>query len=147
MGWLFASGSQSIGASASTSVPPMNIQELFPLGLTGLISLLSSGLSRVFSNTTVQGHQFFSLSILYGSTLTSMESFPHDYWKNISLTRRTFVGKVVSLLFNILSSFVIAFPPRSKCLLISWLQSLSSVILEPKKIVCHCFHCFPMYLP
>ena len=54
--------------------------------------------------------------------------------KTIALTRRTFVGKVMSLLFNMLSSLVIAFLPRSKCLLISWLQSLSTVILEPKKI-------------
>ena len=59
MSWLFASGSQSIGASASTSVLPMNIQDWFPLRLTGLISLQSKGLSRVFSNTTVQKHQFF----------------------------------------------------------------------------------------
>ena len=59
MSWLFTSGGQSIGASASASVPPINIQDLFPLGLTGLISLLSKGLSKVFSNTTVQKHQFF----------------------------------------------------------------------------------------
>ena len=58
MGWLFTSGVQSIGASASASVLPMNIQGWFPLGLTGLISLQSKGLSRVFSNTTIQKHQF-----------------------------------------------------------------------------------------
>ena len=67
--------------------------------------------------------------------------------KNIALTRWTFVGKVMSLLFNMLSRLVIAFLPRSKHLLISWLQSPSAVILEPKKIVCHCFRCFPIYLP
>jgi len=66
--------------------------------------------------------------------------------KTIALTRRNFVGKVMSLLFN-MSKFVKALLPRSKHLLISWLQSLSTVILEPKKIVCHCFHCFPIYLP
>ena len=60
MSQLFASGGQSIGASASASILPMNIQEWFPLGLIDLISLLSKGLSRVFSNTTVQKHQFFS---------------------------------------------------------------------------------------
>ena len=60
MSWLFASGGQSIGASASASVLPVNIQSWFPLGLTGLISLLSKGLSRVLSSTTVQKHQFFS---------------------------------------------------------------------------------------
>ena len=67
--------------------------------------------------------------------------------KNIALTRQTFVGKVMSLLFNMLSRLVIAFLPRSKHLLISWLQSPSAVILEPPKKVPHCFHCFLIYLP
>ena len=67
--------------------------------------------------------------------------------KTIALTRQTFVGKVMSLLFNRLSRLVIMFLPRSKCLLISWLQSPSAVILEPQTILCHCFHCFPIYLP
>ena len=67
--------------------------------------------------------------------------------KTVALTRQTFVGKVMSLLFSMLSRLVIAFLPRSKHLLISWLQSPSAVILEPKKIVFHCFHCFPIYLP
>ena len=66
--------------SASASVPPMNIQDWFPLGLTGLISLKSKGLSRVFSNTTVQKHQFFGAQLSLCSTLTSI----HDYWKNHS---------------------------------------------------------------
>ena len=66
--------------------------------------------------------------------------------KTITLTRRTFVDKVMSLLFNMLSRLVITFLPRSKCLLISWLQSPSAVILEPRKIVSHCFHRFPMKL-
>ena len=70
------------------------------------------------------------LTLLYGPALSSI----HDYWKNYSLTTQTFVGKVMSLLFNMLSRFVIAFFPRSKCLLISCLQSPSTVILEPKKI-------------
>ena len=73
------SGGQSIGASASASVLAMNIQDWFPLGWTGWISLQSKGLSRVFSNTTIQKYQFFIL--LYGPTLISM----HDYWKNHSL--------------------------------------------------------------
>ena len=68
MSHFFASGGQSIGASTSTSLLPMNIQYWFPLGLTGLISLLSKGLSRVFSNTTVQKHQFFALSFLHSPT-------------------------------------------------------------------------------
>ena len=67
--------------------------------------------------------------------------------KTIALTRCTFVGKVMSLLFNMLSRLVLTFLPRSRYLLISWLQSPSAVILEPHKIVSHCFHCFPIYLP
>ena len=63
MSWLFASGGQSIGASATATVLPMNIQGWFPLGWTGLISLQSKRLSRVFSNTTVQKHQFFSTQL------------------------------------------------------------------------------------
>ena len=71
------------------------------------------------------------LSLLYGSTLIYM----HHYWKKtIALTLRTFVGKVMPLLFNMLFRFVIGFLPRSKHLLISWLKSPSAVILEPKDI-------------
>jgi len=76
--------------------------------------------------------------------------FSHPYMttrKAIVLTRWVFDGKLMSLLFSMLSIMVIAFPPRSKCLLISWLQSPSAVNLEPRKIVCHSFHCFPIYLP
>ena len=75
-----------------------------------------------------------------------MVQISHPYMttgKTIALTRWTFVSKAMSLLFNILSRLVIAFLPRSKHLLISWLQSPSVVIFEPKKIVSHCFHCFP----
>ena len=79
MSQFFMSGNQSIGASASASVLPINIQGWFPLGWTGWISPQSKGLSRVFSNTTVQKHQFFSAQ-LYSATLTSI----HDYWKNHS---------------------------------------------------------------
>ena len=67
--------------------------------------------------------------------------------KTIALTRRTFVDKLMSLLFNMLSRLVITLLPRSKRLLISWLQSPSAVILEPRKIVSYCFHCFPIYFP
>ena len=67
--------------------------------------------------------------------------------KTIALTRRTFVGKVMSLLLNILSRLGTSFLPRNKRLLISWLQSPSTVILEPPQKVCHCFHCFPIYFP
>jgi len=78
MSQFFASGGQSIGVSASASVLPMNIQDWFPLGWTGWIFLQSKGLSRVFSNTTVQKHQFFGTQLFYCSALTSI----HDYWKN-----------------------------------------------------------------
>ena len=130
MSQLFASGGQSTGASASASVLPMNIQDWSPLGYTGWISLQSKGLWRVFSNTTVQKHQFLSTQLY----LWSNSHIQCDYWKTIALTRCAFVGKITSLLFNMLSRFVIAFLPRSKCLLISWLQSPSAVILEPPKI-------------
>ena len=79
MSQFFASGGQSIGVSASISVLPMNTQDWFPLGWIGWISSQSKGLSRVFSNTTVQKHQFFG-GFLYPPTLTSI----HDYWKNHS---------------------------------------------------------------
>ena len=68
--------------------------------------------------------------------------------KTIASTRQIFGGKVMSLLFNMLSRLVITFLPRSKCHLVSWLQSPSSLILEPtENEVCNCFHCFPIYLP
>ena len=98
---------------------PMNTQDLSPLGWTGWISLQSKGLSRVFSNTTVQKHQFSGAQL-------SLVQLSHPYMttgKTIALTRRTFVDKVMSLLFNMLSRLVIAFLPRSKRLLISWLLS------------------------
>ena len=81
MSQFFASGGQSIGVSASTSVLPMNIQDWFPLGWTGWISLQSKGLSRVFSNTTVQSISSLALSFLHSPTLTSI----YDYWKNNNL--------------------------------------------------------------
>ena len=208
--WLFISGGQSTGASASASVLPKNIQGWFPLEWTGSISLLSKGCSRVFSQhcdskaLILQHSSAFSLLIfqlqhqymttgetmkkwskvtqscptlcdpmdcsLPGSSIIcifqarTMEwiavsfsrgsSWARDWtgisritgrllnvWatrevpgETIALTIQTFVGKVMALLFNALSGFVIAVLPRSKCLLISWLQSPSAVILESKKI-------------
>ena len=93
---IIASGGQIIGASSSASILPMSIQDWFLLVLTDLISLQSKRLSRVFSNTTVQKHQFFGIHFLYAAILTSIL----DYKKNHSLTRQIFVGKVMSLLFN-----------------------------------------------
>ena len=103
MSQLFASGGQSIGVSASTSVLPMNTQDWSPLGWTGWISLQSKGLSSIFSNTTVQKHQFLALRFLFSPTLI----FIHNHWKNHSLDEMDFVGKVTSLLFNMLSRLVI----------------------------------------
>ena len=95
-------------------------------------------------------HHSLKASILQCSAFCIIQ-LSHPYMttgKTIALTRCTFVGEVMSLLFNMLSRFVIAFLPRSKPLLISWLQSPYAVILGPKNIkVCHCFHCFAIYLP
>ena len=105
MSQFFASGDQSIGVSALATVLPMNIREWFPLGWTGVIFLQSKGLSRVFSSTTVWKRQLFS-------TQPSLWSNSHLYMttgKTIALTRQTFVGKVMSLLFIVLSRLVITF--------------------------------------
>ena len=115
--------------SFSFSISWVDFQGWFPSGLNGLISLLSKALSRVFSNTTIQKPQFFSAQLSLYSNSHIMAT-----GKTIALTRWTFVSKMTSLLFNALPRFVIAFLPRSKHLLISWLQSPSAVILEPKKI-------------
>ena len=144
MSQFFTPGGQSIIVSASASVLPMNIQDRFPLGWTGWISLQSKGLSSLLQ------HHSSKASILRHAALFIVQLSHPDMTtgKTIALTRWTFVSKVMSLLFNMLSRFVITFLPKSKRLFISWLQSLSAVILEPKNIkVCHCFHCFPIYLP
>ena len=114
--------------SFSFNISPSNehTQDWSPLGWTGWVSLQSKGLSRVFSNTTVQKHQFLLCSALFIVQLS------HPYMttgETIALARRTFVDKVMSLLFNMLSRLVITFLPRSKRLLISCLQSSSAVIL------------------
>ena len=83
------SGGQSIGVSTSASVLPMNIQDWFPLGLIGLISLMPKELSRVSSNTTVESINSSALSLLYGQTLTSI----HDYWKNHSFDYMDLCGQ------------------------------------------------------
>ena len=119
MSQLFEWGGKNIGVSASASVLPMNTQDWSPLGWTVWISLQSKGLSRVFSNITVQKHQFFALGFLHSPHMTTGST--------IALTRWIFAGKVISLLFNMLSKLVITFLPRSK-------QSPSAVILEPKNV-------------
>ena len=137
---FFASGGQCIGTSASVLL--MNIQDWFPLGLTGDLLAVQGTLSSL-------QHHSSKASILWGSAFFVVQ-LSHPYMttgKTKALTRWTFVGKVMSLLLNMLSRLVIAFLPRSKRLLISWLKSPSEVILEPPKIVQHCFHFFPIYFP
>ena len=137
----FTSGGQNIGVSASASVLP------------GLISFRMDWLDLFAVQETLKSllqHHSLKASILWYSDFFIVQ-LSHPYMptgKTTPLTRWTFAGKVMSLLFNMLSRLVITFLPRSKRLLISWLQSPSAVILEPP--VCklsHCFHCFPIYLP
>ena len=119
-----------MGVSASASVLPMNIQDSFPLGWTVWIPCSPRDYQESSPTPQFKGINSSVLSHLYSPTLTSI----HDYWKTIALTRCTFVGKVMSLLFNMLSRLDIAFLPRIKHLLVSWLQSPSAMILKPKKI-------------
>ena len=142
MSQLFTSGGQSNVASFSASVLPMNNQDWFPSWLMGLISLLFQGLSGIFSSTSAWKHQFFGSPLLYGPTLT----FIHDYWKNHSFDYMDFCWQSDVSVSNTLSRFVIAFLQRSKCLLVLWLESLSAVILEPKKMKPDSFPFFPVCL-
>ena len=119
----------------------------------GLISFKMDWLDLLAVQETLNNflqHHSSKASILWHSAFF-MVQLSHPYMtteKTITLTRWTFAGKVMSLIFNMLSRLVITFLPRSKCLLISWLQSPSAVILkQTNKQVCHCFHCFPIYLP
>ena len=141
VGRLFTSGGHSIRASAS--FPPMNIQDWFPLGLTGLI-LQSKGLSRVFSSTTSKA------SVLQCSAFFMVQlSRPYvTAGKTIALTIQTFVDKVMSLIFNTLCRFVIAFLPRGKLSFnfVAIVMVCSDFGAHENKI-CHCFQFFPLYLP
>ena len=137
MNRLLTSGGQTIGASSEYSgVMCFRIDWLDLLAVQGTLK----GLLQ---------HHSSKASILWRSAFFRVQ-LSHPYMttrKTIALTRWTFVGKVISLLFNMLSRLVITFLPRSKHLLISWLQLPSAVILEPPKIKCHCFCCFPIYWP
>ena len=140
MSQFFESGGQSIGVSASASVLPMNTQDWSPLGWTGWISQQCKGLSRVFSNT-FRKHQFFSSH----PSLWSNSHIPYmTTGKTIALTRWTFVGKVMSMLFNMLSRSLTAFLPRSKRLNFTAAVTICSDFGAPKYKICHCFHCFPV---
>ena len=122
----------------------MNVQGWFPLELTRLLSLLSKVLSSIFSSITIWKHQFFGAQF----SLWSNSHILHDNWKKAYFDYMNLCLQCDVSAFNMLCSFTIAFLPKSKHLLISWLQSPSAVILEPSQNeVCHCFQCFPIYLP
>ena len=128
MSQFFESGGQRIGVSATASVLPMNIQDWFLLGWTVWISFVVQGTLK-----SLLQHHSSKASILQCSAFFTVH-LSHPYkttGKTIALTRRTFVGNVSA--FKMLSRLVITFLPRSKRLLISWLQSPSAVILEPPK--------------
>ena len=149
MSQLFTWGAQSTWVLALASFLPKNTQGWSPWEWTGWISLQSNGLSRVFSTPQFKSINSLALSFLYSPARTSIWLLEKDigeysllFWrgkasastvpydqKTIALTRRTFVGKVMSLLLNMLSRLVITVLPRNKHLLISWLQSPSEVIL------------------
>ena len=119
---------------------------------SGLISLRMDWLDLLAVQGTLKSllqHHNSKASILQHLAFFMVQlSYPYmTTGKTIALTRQNFVGKVTSLLFNMLSRFVITFLPRSKRLLISWLQSPSALILEPRKIKLANFHCFSIYLP
>ena len=118
---LFTSSDQSIGVSGLIS---FRVDSLDLLVLQGTLK------SLLQHHTQFKSISSSALTSFYGPALISI----HNYWKNIALTKQAFVSKVMSLLYNMMSRFVIVFLPRSKHLLISWLQSPSAVILEPKKI-------------
>ena len=131
--------------SFSFSIRPFN-------EYSGMISFRMDWLDLLAVQGTLKSllqHHSSKASILQRSAFLTVQ-LSHPYMttgKTIALTRWTFVGKVMSLLLNTLFRLVITFLPRSKHLLISWLQSPSAVILSPQNKVCHSFHCFPIYLP
>ena len=144
MSHFFASGGQSIG-NFSCSVSPSN-------EYSGLISFRTDWFDLLAVPGTLKSllqHHSSKASIFWPSAFFIDQLLHQDMTtgKTIALTRWTFVSKVMSLLFNMLSSLFIAFLPRNKHLLILWLQSPSTVILEASKIVSPYFHCFPIYLP
>ena len=133
MSQFFTSGGQSIGVSASASVLPMSIQ------YSGLISFRFDWFDLLAVQGTLKSllQHHSSKALILQHSAFFMIQLSHLYMttgKTIDLTIQTFVGKVLSLFFNTLSRFVITFLPRSKHLLISWLQSPSAVISEPPKI-------------
>ena len=130
----------SFNISPSNKHPGLISFRMNWLDLLGVQGTLKSLLQHHSSKASILQHSAFFIVQLSHPYMTT--------GKTIALTRQTFVDKVMSLLFNMLSTFVIVFLPRNKYILIWWLQSPSAVILEPPKIkVSHCFHCFPIYFP
>ena len=144
MSQLFTSGGQSIGASVSPSVLPMNIQGWFLLGLTGLSSLLFKKISK-----SLLQHYNLKASVLWHSVffMCQLSNLYIITGEIIASSIEAFVRKRMSSPLNMISMFVIAFFPKNKYLLMSWLQSPSTVILEPpKNKICNSFHFSPFYL-
>ena len=130
----------SFNISPSSEYPGLISFRMNWLDLLSVQVTLRSVLQHHSSKTSILQHLAFFVVQLSHPYMTT--------GKTIALTRRTFVNEIISLLFNMLSRLVITFLPRSKRLLISWLQSPSAVIFGAQKYkVCHCFHCFPIYLP
>ena len=121
----------------------MNIQDWFPLGLTGGSPCCPRDSQESSPTPQLESINSSALSFLYSPTLTSI----HDYWKNQSFDCTDLVGKVMSLLFNMLSSLVIDFLPRSKCLLFYGTITVFSDFGAPQNKVSHSFHSFPIYMP
>ena len=144
MSQLFPWGGQSIGISASASVLPVNTQDLIFFRMDWLALLAV----QVMLKSLLQHHSSKISILRHSAFITVQLSYPYTTTETIiALTRLTFVGKVMSLLFNMLSSLVITFLPRSKHLLISWLTHHLKWFWSPKNKVCHCFqfpHLFPM---
>ena len=141
MSQFFVSGGRKIRVSVSVSVLPVNIQGLISFRNDWLDLLAFQGtLKSLLQHHSSKASVLRQLSFLYGPTVTSIHG------KTIALTIGTFVGKVMSLLFNMLSRFVIAFLPRSKRVLISSLQTICSDFGSQENKVCHCLHCFHIYL-
>ena len=129
----------SFSISPSKEIPGLIFLRMDWLDLLAVQGTLKSLLQHHSSNASIlQLSAFFTVQLSHPYMTTG---------KTISLTRWTLVGQVMSLLFNMLSRLVISFLPRSRRLFISWLKSVSATILEPPKIVGHCFHCFPIYFP
>ena len=141
MSQFFISGGQSIGISASTSVLPMNTQDLISFRMDWLDLLAVQGTL----NSLLQHHSSKASNLWHSVFFIVQLSHPYmTTGKTLALTRWTFAGKVLSLFFNMLSTLVIIFLPRSKRLLIS--VTICSDSGAPKIKVFHCFHCFPIYL-